>query len=242
MIYAYAQLAKENEDFRKNTILIMHTNPIDERAYDLLACRNEYVPEGVNVIFSINGALPPEEIPNLYSLADWTIVNSDAEGFGLSSLESMMCGTPVIHTITGGLQDQVPYKFNQWDSNEYKSANLLAQECRYDNRDISSLYEENYAEHPWSIPLHPDASNVIGSIVTPYIFEDRVSFLQVKKALLTAFNDKDCIYQKNLLSYGIDWLKNNNFTATAMASAIAEKIKEVKNKPVIREKLSIYEY
>ena len=38
----------------------------------------------------------------------WLEINvSDAEGFGLSTLESLACGTPVIVNMTGGLQEQV---------------------------------------------------------------------------------------------------------------------------------------
>ena len=43
----------------------------------------------------------------MYNMADVTINLSDAEGFGLSALESLSCGTPVVATLTGGLQDQV---------------------------------------------------------------------------------------------------------------------------------------
>ena len=43
----------------------------------------------------------------MYNMADCTINIADAEGFGLSSLESLSCGTPVINTMTGGLQEQV---------------------------------------------------------------------------------------------------------------------------------------
>ena len=32
---------------------------------------------------------------------------SDAEGFGLATLESLSCGTPIIVTMTGGVQEQV---------------------------------------------------------------------------------------------------------------------------------------
>ena len=39
--------------------------------------------------------------------ADFTINISDAEGFGLSTLESLSCGTPIIVNMTGGLQEQV---------------------------------------------------------------------------------------------------------------------------------------
>jgi len=39
--------------------------------------------------------------------ADVTVNIADAEGFGLATLESLTCGTPVIATMTGGMQDQV---------------------------------------------------------------------------------------------------------------------------------------
>jgi len=38
---------------------------------------------------------------------DCTINVSDAEGFGLATLESLSCGTPIIVNMTGGLQEQV---------------------------------------------------------------------------------------------------------------------------------------
>ena len=40
-------------------------------------------------------------------MVDCTINISDAEGFGLATLESMSCGTPIIANMTGGLQEQV---------------------------------------------------------------------------------------------------------------------------------------
>ena len=40
-------------------------------------------------------------------MADTTINISDAEGFGLATLESLSCGTPILITMTGGLQDQI---------------------------------------------------------------------------------------------------------------------------------------
>ena len=43
----------------------------------------------------------------MYNLADVTINVADAEGFGLATLESLSSGTPIIVTMTGGLQDQV---------------------------------------------------------------------------------------------------------------------------------------
>jgi len=40
-------------------------------------------------------------------MVDCTINISDAEGFGLATLESLSCNTPIIVNMTGGLQEQV---------------------------------------------------------------------------------------------------------------------------------------
>tara|TARA_Y100000589_G_C26886387_1_gene520193 strand:- start:165 stop:635 length:471 start_codon:yes stop_codon:yes gene_type:complete len=51
--------------------------------------------------------IAPEHLGHLYNMVDCTINISDAEGFGLATLESLSCGTPIIATMTGGLQEQV---------------------------------------------------------------------------------------------------------------------------------------
>jgi len=43
----------------------------------------------------------------MYNAADVTVNISDAEGFGLGTLESLSCETPIIVNMTGGLQEQV---------------------------------------------------------------------------------------------------------------------------------------
>jgi glycosyltransferase involved in cell wall biosynthesis len=48
-----------------------------------------------------------EKLADLYNIADCTINISDAEGFGLATLESLACETPIIVNMTGGLQEQV---------------------------------------------------------------------------------------------------------------------------------------
>ena len=51
--------------------------------------------------------MPPEELAKVYSFVDCTINIADAEGFGLGTLESLSCETPIIVNMTGGLQEQV---------------------------------------------------------------------------------------------------------------------------------------
>ena len=58
------------------------------------------------VMFSTQ-KLPSADLARMYNMADCTINVSDAEGFGLATLESMSCATPIIVTMTGGLQEQV---------------------------------------------------------------------------------------------------------------------------------------
>ena len=47
------------------------------------------------------------ELGAFYNAADFTINIADAEGFGLGTLESLSCGSPIIVSMTGGLQEQV---------------------------------------------------------------------------------------------------------------------------------------
>ena len=44
------------------------------------------------------------QLAGLYSLADLTIVTSKRETFGLSCVESMCCGTPVVGFMSGGTE------------------------------------------------------------------------------------------------------------------------------------------
>jgi glycosyltransferase involved in cell wall biosynthesis len=87
-------------------ILLMHTNPKDPNGPDLEAIVKELKLDDGRVLFS-NQGVPPEHLRLMYNMADVTVSASDAEGFGLSTLESLNCGTPIIVPRTGGLQEQV---------------------------------------------------------------------------------------------------------------------------------------
>jgi len=87
-------------------VLLMHTDPKDEAGQDLeaLAHHNKLLDGQFRMSTQ---KVPPEQLAMMYNIADCTVNIADAEGFGLSSLESLACGTPVINTMTGGLQEQV---------------------------------------------------------------------------------------------------------------------------------------
>jgi len=87
-------------------MLMMHTEPKDPNGQDLQTIMKELNLEDGQVMLSTN-KIPPGELSLLYNVADCTINISDAEGFGLSTLESLACETPIIVNMTGGLQEQV---------------------------------------------------------------------------------------------------------------------------------------
>jgi len=86
--------------------LLMHTDPKDPHGQDLEVIIRSLGLTNGEVMFSTQKT-PPHELCMLYNAADVTCGISDAEGFGLSTFESLGCETPIIVTMTGGLQEQV---------------------------------------------------------------------------------------------------------------------------------------
>jgi glycosyltransferase involved in cell wall biosynthesis len=86
--------------------LLMHTDARDPHGQDLPHIINELGVNDGQVLLSTQ-KVQPNELANMYNVADYTINISDAEGFGLATLESLSCGTPIIVNMTGGLQEQV---------------------------------------------------------------------------------------------------------------------------------------
>jgi len=86
--------------------LLMHTDAQDPHGQDLPHIIEHLGVNQGQVLISSN-KVPPEELAAMYNAADYTVAISDAEGFGLSALESLACGTPLIVNMTGGLQEQV---------------------------------------------------------------------------------------------------------------------------------------
>jgi len=87
--------------------LIMHTDPKDPHGQDL-----EHIIDHLGldtdrqVLLSVQ-KVNQGDLATLYNMVDCTINISDAEGFGLATLESLSCGTPIIANMTGGLQEQI---------------------------------------------------------------------------------------------------------------------------------------
>jgi glycosyltransferase involved in cell wall biosynthesis len=96
----------DKRDLNDKAQLIMHTNPFDSHGQNLNVIAHELGLNNRQVVFSTN-KVALSAMSAFYLSADCTINISDAEGFGLSTLESLACGTPIIVNMTGGLQEQI---------------------------------------------------------------------------------------------------------------------------------------
>ena len=89
----------------KKATLIMHTEPNDNEGPNLFeTCKVLGLQE--NVFFS-RDRIEFDKMNVIYNLCDVCFTLSYAEGFGLSTLEAMMTGTPIVSITTGGLTRQV---------------------------------------------------------------------------------------------------------------------------------------
>ena len=86
--------------------LLMHTDPHDVHGQNLTHIM-EHLGLNEGQLYFSTAKMPPEKLGEVYNSVDCTINISDAEGFGLATLESLSCGVPIIVNMTGGLQEQV---------------------------------------------------------------------------------------------------------------------------------------
>jgi glycosyltransferase involved in cell wall biosynthesis len=198
-------------------LLLMHTTPVDENGTDLNVVSKSLCPD-YDVKF-INIKLEQENLNELYSLSDCTINISSNEGFGLGTVESLMSGTPIIVNVTGGLQDQCGFNYNEDD---YIKIGSL-----HNKRKYSSTKHGD-----WAVPVWSDVNNLNGSVPTPYIFEDRVNIEEVSKSIKEVYNWNKKERKKRGLS-GREWaIKNlsNKVMCDKMIEGIESVFKNYENK------------
>jgi len=191
--------------------LFMHTQLVDPNGTDLLAVKNAVCPK-YKVIFSTSPV--DQRILNFYyNMADVTINIGSNEGFGISWCESLHAGTPIINNVTGGLQDG----------------------CRFEDKDgewieFTSEFPTNHNGTfldcgDWAFPVFPSNRSLQGSPETPYIFDDRVDYKELTKAMkywYTACPET----RENAGQKGREWVlgTESNMSAKQMSARMAECI------------------
>ena len=114
----------------------MHTEPKDPHGQDLQHIIHHLGLDNRQIMLSTQ-KMPPEHLAAMYNMVDCTINISDAEGFGLATLESLSCGTPIIATMTGGLQEQVT------DGTEFFGVGLMpTAKAIIGSQEVPYIYED----------------------------------------------------------------------------------------------------
>jgi glycosyltransferase involved in cell wall biosynthesis len=164
-------LPKEKAD---KVALVLHTQVVDGNGTDLDAVKTLLFGKNSNVFFS-DQKIDTSELNKIYNIADATVLPSSNEGWGLSLTEAMMAGRMIIANVTGGMQDQMRF--------EDENGNWI---------DFTPEFPSNhFGKHKkcgkWAIPVFPNNMSLVGSPLTPYIWDDRLDFRDLAKAITQVY-------------------------------------------------------
>jgi glycosyltransferase involved in cell wall biosynthesis len=163
----------------KKAALVLHTQVVDENGTDLQAVKDMLFgyDEKYNIIFD-QGRYPANVMNLLYNATDGCALISSNEGWGLSLTEAMMCGKPIIATVTGGMQDQM--RFEDENGNMIKFT-----------EEFGSNHRGKYKKHgKWAYPVFPSNLSLVGSVPTPYIFDDRAEPFDIAEQIGKMYHHK----------------------------------------------------
>ena len=186
-------------------IFLLHTDTVDPNGTDLPAVARALCPD-YKVGFS-TAKIDSKTLNYFYNISNCGINTSSAEGFGLSCMETIMSGTPVIVNTTGGLQDQCGF---------VKDNGEVILETDF-TADWPTNANGRYKEHgEWAFPIYPQI-NLQGSPQTPYIYDSRASVQDVALQMLEVYNIGS--QERNRVGLvGRDWAMANGFTMEDMCN------------------------
>ena len=219
LIAAYSIFCEKiGKEKAKKCALLMHTQVRDDNGTDLDAVKDLLCdPEYVRVVFH-DARVAANEVNWLYNMSDVTALISSNEGWGLSLTESLMSGKMIIGNVTGGMQDQMRFedengKWIDFDEN------------------FCSNHFGTYKKHgDWAVPVYPSSLSIVGSIPTPYIFDDRCDIRDVAKAIEEVYNLTPEERQQRGLN-GRTWVQSDEsmMSARRMSENVIECIEETFN-------------
>jgi glycosyltransferase involved in cell wall biosynthesis len=132
----------------ENVCLLMHTDPRDPQGQDLQKLVEDNGIDDGRIVFSTQ-KIPQDILSLLYNASDCTVNISDAEGFGLATLESLACGTPIIVNMTGGLQEQAT------DGEEWFGIGIEpASKAIIGSQEVPYIYEDRINKEDFKVALH----------------------------------------------------------------------------------------
>ena len=171
--YFMSQLPKEKAD---KCAMLLHCAAVDENGTDLVAVIEALCPEIKKHFMITNAMFGPVEMNYLYNMTDAQILLTSNEGWGLSLTESLLVGNPIIANVTGGMQDQMRF--------EFEDGNWIDFDAKF-----PSNHRGTYRKHgEWAFPVYPTSRSIQGSPLTPYIFDDRCTWEDAAEQIMNVYN------------------------------------------------------
>jgi hypothetical protein len=145
----------------KKCCLLLHTELVSEHGTDLPAVQELLLSgEQYNVVYT-NQVFNNYQMNLLYNSTDCQIQLTSNEGWGLSLTEAILAGNPIIANVTGGMQDQMRFEFEDGTWIDFDA-------------DFPSNHRGTIKKHgEWAFPVYPTSRSIVGSPPTPYIYDDR---------------------------------------------------------------------
>ncbi len=204
---------------RSKTMLLMHTTPTDGNGTDLRAVAKNIAPN-CKIVFS-EAKLSIQDLNAMYNVADVVVNIASNEGWGLSSTEAMLAGTPIINNVTGGLQDQCGFinENEEW--------------IRF-NGEFPTNHMGKFKTHGrWAKPVFPSNRSLQGSVPTPYIFDDRCQPEDVAAAM-DEWHKLSPKFRQLCGIQGRQFCLDNGLTAKQMGEKIIEMTDTLIKRPMTR--------
>jgi glycosyltransferase involved in cell wall biosynthesis len=163
----------------KKCAFVLHTERVSEHGTDLdavielLANGEQY-----NIIFT-DSRFDPHQMNLLYNCSDAQILLTSNEGWGLSLTEALLTGKPIIANVTGGMQDQMRFEFEDGTWIDFTP-------------DFPSNHNGTYKSHgKWAYPVYPSNKSIVGSPMTPYIWDDRCTAEDAAEQIMHVYLDEE---------------------------------------------------
>ena len=145
-----------------------------------------------------------------------SVSQSRYEGWGLSLTEAILAGNPIIANVTGGMQDQMRFEDENGEWIKF-------------TEEFGSNHRGKYKKHgDWAFPVFPSNLSLVGSIPTPYIFDDRAEPFDIAKQIREVYTVKTSFPEKynKICKAAHEWVHSDEsmMTAEAMSKNIIDGI------------------
>jgi len=147
-----------------------------------------------------------------------------------------MCGTPIIVNVTGGLQDQCGFKLNDkfLTSDDYKEIKSLHDWRKWENN-------EELTWGDWAKPVWPRSRALMGSVPTPYIFDDRCDWVDASNRLKEWYDmDKEERRRCGIKGHYFVKSDDSNMSARSMGGLFIQHMERAFEKWTPRKKINVY--